>query len=103
MRIINKVDPLRGGGWETLAKGVGLFLVLIILLLAISACTAAGRGIAAGVVKDAQAGADGTAQTLMATTCGMTVGAYKRLDNPMQKAGVDYMCPDRLNPPKVAP
>ena len=52
------------------------------------ACALLLGGCTAGI----QDGADTAAQTLIVSTCGMTVGAYKRLDNPNHQRGVDLLC-----------
>ncbi len=61
------------------------------------ACALLLGGCTAGI----QDGADTAAQTLIVSTCGMTVGAYKRLEDTLQKTGVDYLCPSRLDPPSA--
>ena len=67
---------------------LGLFVVLIIL----TGCTAAQKaylGFAIESVKDTK---DTIASGLIASMCGISVGAYYRLKNPTHKEGIRKLC-----------
>ncbi len=55
-------------------------LVLGIALLVLAGCSTT------------QNAADGAAQVLIQGTCGMTYGAWARLENPNYKSGVAMLC-----------
>ncbi|MFQ5774212.1 MAG: hypothetical protein ACE5GS_06830 [Kiloniellaceae bacterium] len=60
--------------------------------LALAACTAAQQAAVQGGVEKIKDANDAVALTLIQAACGMTVGAYHRLENPVQKRGVDLLC-----------
>ena len=60
--------------------------------LMLGGCTAGSKAALQTSIAGIQDGADTAAQTLIVSTCGMTVGAYKRLDNPNHQRGVDLLC-----------
>ncbi len=60
--------------------------------LMLAGCTAGSKAALQTGIAGIQDGADTAAQTLIVSTCGMTVGAYKRLDNPNHQRGVDLLC-----------
>ena len=68
--------------------------IIILAVLLLGGCTAGSKAAL-------QDGADTAAQTLIVAPCAMTVGAYKRLDDVLQKTGVDFLCPSRLDPPSA--
>jgi hypothetical protein len=43
-------------------------------------------------IKKVKAANDTTAQVLIQSACGMTVGAYNRLESPTDRRGVDLLC-----------
>ncbi|KKK88679.1 hypothetical protein LCGC14_2740710 [marine sediment metagenome] len=68
-----------------------LFWSLGILVL-LGACTAQQSAVVDLGVAKVRDGNDTTAKTLIATVCGMTVGAYNRLESPTDRRGVDLLC-----------
>ncbi len=68
------------------------FASFIVVALILSGCTAGSKAALQTGIAGIQDGADTVAQTLIVSTCGMTVGAYKRLDNPNHQRGVDLLC-----------
>ena len=65
---------------------------VIVFVLLLGACTAQqGAIIDLGIVK-VKAANDTTAKTVIVTVCGMTVGAYNRLESPTDRRGVDLLC-----------
>jgi len=68
---------------------LGLFLTLFLIL---SGCTTAQKaylGFAVESIKDAK---DTIAFGLIASMCGISVGAYYRLPNPTHKEGIRKLC-----------
>ena len=64
----------------------------IILLLVLGACsTAQSTAIQVGIDK-IKKGNDTTASTLIQSTCGITIGAFNRLENLNDRRGVDLLC-----------
>ena len=64
----------------------------IFLALFLGACTAQQSAVIdLGIVK-VKAANDTTAKTLIVTVCGMTVGAYNRLESSTDRRGVDLLC-----------
>ncbi len=86
--------------WRIWPEGWAL-LVVIIIVFTVSGCTAGSKAALQTGIASIQDGADTAAQAMIASTCAMTVGAYKRLENALQKTGVDYLCPSRLDPPSA--
>ena len=64
----------------------------IALALLLGACTAQQAAVVDLGVAKAKATNDTTAKTLIATVCGMTVGAYNRLGSASDRQGVDLLC-----------
>ncbi len=65
---------------------------VIALALALGACTTQQDAIIGLGVAKVQATNDTAAKTLIATVCGMTVGAYNRLGSASDRQGVDLLC-----------
>ncbi len=68
------------------------YLALAGLLLILGACSTAQKAAVQGAVEEIKGFNDTTAMTLIQSTCGMTVGAYNRLENPNDRRGVDLLC-----------
>ena len=65
---------------------------LFALALLLGACTSQQSAVIDLGVAKIRAGNDSAATTLIATICGMTVGAYYRLESPAARRGVDLLC-----------
>lgn len=62
------------------------------LALLLGACTAQQAAVVDLVTEKVKATNDTAARTLIQSTCGMTVGAYNRLESPADRRGVDMLC-----------
>ena len=62
------------------------------LALLLGGCTAQQAALADLGVANVKAANDTVAQTLIVTVCGMTVGAYNRLESASDRQGVDMLC-----------
>ncbi len=70
-----------------------LFYALpIALALLLGGCTAPQTAVANLGVQKVKAANDTLAQTLIVTVCGMTVGAFNRLESATDRRGVDLLC-----------
>ena len=69
-----------------------LLYILTFLALFLGACTAQQAAVIDLGIEKVKAGNDTTAKTLIVTVCGMTVGAYNRLESPTDRRGVDLLC-----------
>ncbi len=77
-------------GWGGLTKGAAAIALALALLL--GACTTQQAAVVDLGVAKVKATNDTTAKTLIVTVCGMTVGAFNRLESPTQRRGVDLLC-----------
>ena len=68
-----------------------LFCVFVLTLL-LGACTSQQRAVADLVTEKVKTVNDTVAGTLIQSTCGMTVGAFNRLESPTNRRGVDLLC-----------
>ena len=69
-----------------------LLYIPTFLLLLLGACTAQQAAVVNVGIEKVKATNDTTAMVLIQSTCGMTVGAYHRLENPTDRRGVDLLC-----------
>ena len=67
-------------------------IYLAVLFLVLGACTAAQQGVLNTGMEKIKTVNDTAAQVLIQSTCGMTVGAFSRLESPMDRRGVDLLC-----------
>ena len=67
-------------------------LVAVALLLVSAACTTSQKAVAEAGIEKVKSGNDTIAAGLIAATCGMSVGAYYRLDNELTQRGVAMLC-----------
>lgn len=67
------------------------FIIPVFVLL-LGACTAQQAAVIDLGIGKVKAANDTTAKTLIVTVCGMTVGAYNRLERPTDRRGVDLLC-----------
>ncbi len=74
---------------------IGLFVLVLLL----SACTSQQAAVLDLGVAKVRAGNDSVAKSLIATVCGMTVGAYHRLESPLARRGIDSLCGGDGNDP----
>lgn len=68
------------------------FAPVIVLALLLGACTAQQAAVVSVATEKVKATNDTVARTLIQSTCGMTVGAFNRLESPTDKRGVDLLC-----------
>ena len=66
--------------------------VRFFLVLFLAGCTAQQAAVINLGIEKVKAANDTTASVLIQSTCGMTVGAYHRLESPTDKRGVDLLC-----------
>jgi len=66
--------------------------IVLALALLLGACTTQQAAVVDLGIEKVKAANDTTAQTLIATVCGMSVGAYNRLESPLERRGVDLLC-----------
>ncbi len=66
--------------------------IILALTLLLGACTAQQAAVIDLGIERVKAANDTTAQVLVQSTCGMTVGAYNRLESPTDRRGVDLLC-----------
>jgi len=66
--------------------------VSFFLVLFLAGCTAQQAAVINLGIEKVKTSNDTTATVLIQSTCGMTVGAYHRLENPIDKRGVDLLC-----------
>ena len=64
----------------------------IFFVLLLGACTAQQAAVINLGIEKVKATNDTTASVLIQSTCGMTVGAYNRLESPTDRRGVDLLC-----------
>jgi len=64
----------------------------IAFALLLGACTSQQAAVADLVTTKVEATNDTLAKVLIQSTCGMTVGAYNRLESPTDRRGVDLLC-----------
>ncbi len=64
----------------------------VALALLLAACTTGQTTAVNLATEKIKTANDTTAETLIVTVCGMTVGAYNRLGSPMDRRGVDLLC-----------
>ena len=69
-----------------------LFCALPLLALLLGGCTAVRQGVLQAGIEGVKSTNDTVARTLIQSTCGMTVGAFNRLQSPTDKRGVDMLC-----------
>lgn len=69
----------------------GLPIVLVSLLF-LGACTGTQKAAIQGGIDKIKKGNDTTASTLIQSTCGITIGAFNRLENLNYRRGVDLLC-----------
>jgi hypothetical protein len=62
------------------------------LLVLLAACTAPQAAVVNLATEKIKVTNDTAAQTLIVTVCGMTVGAYNRLESASDRQGVDLLC-----------
>ena len=65
---------------------------ILVLALLLGACTAQQAAVIELGIGKAKAANDTTAHVLIQSTCGMTYGAYNRLESPTDRRGVDLLC-----------
>ena len=65
---------------------------LFVLVLLLGACTSQQAAVVDVIAAKVRAGNDSVAKNLIVTICGMTVGAYYRLESPAERRGVDLLC-----------
>ncbi len=66
--------------------------IVIALALLLPACTAQQAALADLAADKVKTVNDTAAQTLIVTVCGMTVGAFNRLESATDRRGVDLLC-----------
>lgn len=76
-----------------------LLYIPIFLPLLLGACTAQQAAVVNLGLEKVKATNDTTAQVLIQSTCGMTLGAYHRLESPTDKQGADLLCGGTWDPP----
>jgi len=69
-----------------------LLYIPTFLLLLLGACTAQQAAVVDLGIENIKKGNDTTAKVLIQSTCGMTLGAYHRLESPTDKQGADLLC-----------
>ncbi len=75
-------------GWKWALRA----LVAGVAVLFLGGCTTAHQAAVQGAIEEVKQFNDTTATTLIQSTCGMTVGAFNRLENPHYQRGVDLLC-----------
>ena len=73
--------------------------IILVLALLLGACTAQQAAVINLGFAKIKTGNDTTAKTLIVTVCGMTLGAYHRLESPTDKQGADLLCGGTLDRP----
>ena len=68
---------------------------ILILVLLLGGCSAAGRALIGVSVEKVEYGADSAGKVLVKAPCAMTAGAFFRLENPNQRKGVELLCDPR--------
>lgn len=67
-------------------------LIALALALLLGACTTQQAALVDLATEKVKTTNDTTAKTLIVTVCGMTVGAYNRLESASDRKGVDLLC-----------
>lgn len=81
---------------------VARFAFTAAILIAAAACTTSQKAIAEAGLDNVRSGNDTIASALIAATCGMTVGAYYRLEDELDRRGVALLCGGPSAPPLTA-
>lgn len=67
-------------------------IIAAILLATMAGCTLSQQAASQAAVQKIRTTNDTIAQGLIASICGMTLGAYQRLPYPAMRRGIDALC-----------